>query len=80
MKRLIAAFAALAMLSGGGAPAVGVATAEAAQCCWLYCEAYRDTCVFTFREDREYCNAWYEGCIDGCQYPGGPTSGGGGAF
>ena len=76
MKRLIAALAALAMLSGEGlAPTPAVA---AENCCWLYCETYRDACFWTLRDDREYCEAWYEGCIDGCQYPGGPTSEGGG--
>jgi hypothetical protein len=82
MKRLIAALTALAMLAGGGATPSGMAeAAEAAEsCCWIYCESIRDGCWFTFREDREYCDAWYQGCIDGCQYPGGPTSGGGGAF
>lgn len=75
MKRLIAALAALAMLSGGGAEPAAAAKAD---CCWMYCEAYRDTCFWTFREDRDYCDAWYQGCMDGCQYPGGPTQGGGG--
>ena len=79
MKRLIAVIAALAILTGGGAAPSGIAeAAEASEsCCWIYCEAYRDTCWFTFREDREYCDAWYQGCMDGCKYPGGPTSGGG---
>lgn len=70
MKRLVAALAALAMLAGGGATPAGVAEAAEASCCWLYCEAYRDFCFWTLREDREYCDAWFQGCIDGCQYPG----------
>lgn len=77
MKRLVTALAALAVLLGS--PGDGVPTAEAAEanCCWLYCETYRDTCFWTMRDDREYCEAFYQGCIDGCQYPGGPTQGGG---
>lgn len=83
MKRLIAVLAALAMLAGSGAAPSG--TAEAAEsCCWIYCEAYRDSCWFLFPNDREYCEAWFEGCMDGCQYPGssggGGGGGGGGAF
>ncbi len=78
MKRLLAVLTALAMLAGGGATPSGVAEAAEASCCWLYCETIRDTCWLTMRDDRELCEAYYEGCIDGCQYPGGPTSGGGG--
>jgi hypothetical protein len=80
MKRLVAVLTAMAMLAGGGATPSGIAEAAEAQCCWLYCEAVRDTCWFTSRDDRDLCDAFYQGCIDGCQYPGGPTSGGGGAF
>lgn len=83
MRRLTAALAALAMLAGSGATPAGIAeAAKAGAGCWLFCESYRDVCWFTFTEEREYCSAWYEGCMDGCQYPGGSTSGsgGGGAF
>lgn len=82
MKRLIIALAALAMLGGDGASPDATADAAEAECCWAYCEAYRDVCKILFRADREYCDAWYQGCLDGCKYPGGSTSdgGGGGAY
>ncbi|MFW6088764.1 MAG: hypothetical protein ACODAB_03355 [Gemmatimonadota bacterium] len=81
MHRLIAVLAALAMLAGSGAAPSGMADAAKAEAgCWLFCESYRDVCWFTFTDEREYCDAWYQGCRDGCEYPGGPTSGGGGAF
>lgn len=82
MKRLLAVLTALAMLAGGGATPSGMAEAAVASCCWLYCDAVRDTCWIVFRDDRDLCEAHYEGCLDGCQYPGGPTSGngGGGSF
>lgn len=78
MKRLITMVTALAVLLAGG-PGLEVEDAAAAraaeaECCWLYCEAYRGICQYTFDEDNEFCDAWYRGCIDGCQYPGGPTS------
>lgn len=73
MKRLMTLVAALVVLLGGG-PDLSVSKAEArTQCCWLYCEAYRDVCKLTFDEDAGHCNAFYDGCIDGCRYPG-PTS------
>lgn len=74
MKRLIAALATLVVLAGGRAEPTPAAEAD---CCWLYCETYRDLCKFTNREEPELCDAFYEGCIDGCKYPGGPTSGAG---
>lgn len=80
MKRLIAVLAALAITLGGrggpsSAEAAEAATAAATSCCWLYCETYRDLCFWTMRDDREYCDAWYAGCIDGCQYGRSPESG-----
>lgn len=82
MKRLIAVLTAFVMLAGGGATPSGVAEAAEASCCWLYCEGVRDTCWFIFKEDRDMCDAYYQGCIDGCQYPGASASGngGGGSF
>lgn len=77
MKRLFGALAALSLLIGGSPAPPAAEAAEAAACCWLYCESYRDFCYFTLREDRDLCDAYYQGCIDGCNYPGGPTSGGG---
>lgn len=78
MKRLIAALAALGLLFAGDAappPAEAAEAATATSCCWLYCEMYRDLCFWTMRDDREYCDAWYVGCIDGCQYGKSPESG-----
>lgn len=66
MKRFVIALAALVIVAGAPVPAP-VAAAEAS-CCWLYCESYRDLCVHLSRLDGEYCDAWYQGCIDGCQY------------
>jgi hypothetical protein len=78
MKRLSTMVAALGVLLGGG-PDLQVAEAEAAKaagadCCWLYCESYRGICQYAFNEDNEYCDAFYQGCVDGCRYPDGPTS------
>lgn len=78
MKRLLAVLTAVAMLAGGGATPSGMAEAAESSYCWLYCEAVRDVCWVTFRDDRDICDAYFQGCVDGCQYPGGPTSGGGG--
>ncbi|MFQ5529457.1 MAG: hypothetical protein ACE5FP_03835 [Gemmatimonadota bacterium] len=69
MKRRMALAASLLALAGS----TPTATAEAAEageasCCWLYCESYRMICEGSFGEDEEYCEAFYEGCIDGCQY------------
>jgi hypothetical protein len=79
MKRLIAVLAAFAIALGarGGPPLAEAAEAatSATSCCWLYCETYRDLCFWTMRDDREYCDAWYQGCIDGCQYGRSPESG-----
>jgi hypothetical protein len=79
MKRLIAVLAAFAITLGGrGGPSPAEAAEAAAattSCCWLYCETYRDLCFWTMRDDREYCDAWYAGCIDGCQYGRSPESG-----
>ena len=67
MKRLTVLVASLFLLAGG-APTRTVLAAQAS-CCWLYCESYRTICQISFGEDEEYCDAFYEGCIDGCQYP-----------
>jgi len=79
MKRLITVLAAVVVTLGGngGTPVAeaSAATVTTASCCWLYCESYRDLCFWTMRDDREYCDAWYQGCIDGCQYGKSPESG-----
>jgi len=81
MRRLIAALAALAMLAVSGPAPSGIAEAAEAQAgCWLFCESYREVCWFAFPEEREYCDAWYQGCRDGCEYPGISGGGGGGAY
>lgn len=71
MKRLTVLVASLLALAAG-APSETARAAEAASesCCWLYCESYRMVCERSFGEDGEYCQAFYEGCIDGCQYSG----------
>lgn len=80
MKRLMSVLAALVVVLGADGTRRRVVAAESAaaattSCCWLYCEMYRDTCFWTMRDDREYCDAWYQGCIDGCQYGKSPESG-----
>ena len=75
MRRLIAGLTALFVVLGGN-PVTPVAQADAqTSCCWLYCESFRDLCSWTASDDRDYCDAWYEGCIDGCQYPSSSESG-----
>ena len=72
MKKLTMSFGCLVVLLG--AVPTDLARASAAEeesCCWLYCESYRMICEGSFGEDEEYCQAFYEGCIDGCQYRGG---------
>ena len=72
MKKLMMLVASLFLVSGAvQADAVRAAAAEDESCCWLYCESYRMICEGSFGEDEEYCQAFYEGCIDGCQYEGG---------
>lgn len=72
MKRLTVLAASLFILAAGAPTGTArAAQADGASCCWLYCESYRMICEQTLREDREYCEAFYEGCIDGCQYPNG---------
>lgn len=78
MRKLVitAAACVVAAASGGPERALAAEAAEAAdaECCWLYCETYRDLCEYAFEEDADHCDAFYEGCIDGCRYPDGPTS------
>ena len=78
MKRLMIIAAATSVLAASdnlkAAVAAEVAETTDAECCWLYCEAYRDLCEYAFEEDKDHCDAFYEGCIDGCRYPNGPTS------
>jgi hypothetical protein len=72
MRQHVALAVSLLILAGsapGGT--VQAAETEDASCCWLYCESYRMICEGSFGEDEEYCEAFYEGCIDGCQYSGG---------
>ncbi|TFG63294.1 MAG: hypothetical protein E4H28_06595 [Gemmatimonadales bacterium] len=69
MKRLTVLAASLLVLAAGvPAGTARAAKAESNSCCWLYCESYRMICERSFGEDGEYCKAFYEGCIDGCQY------------
>ena len=72
MKKLMMLTAGLLLTSGGLLTDLArAAVAEDESCCWLYCESYRMICEGSFGEDEEYCQAFYEGCIDGCQYQGG---------
>ncbi len=72
MKRLTVLAASLLALAGGAPTGTALAAvAKHSSCCWLYCEAYRTICQASFGEDENYCDAFYEGCIDGCQYPSG---------
>lgn len=72
MKKLMISFGCLVVLFGAMPTDLArAAAAEEASCCWLYCESYRMICEGSFGEDGEYCQAFYEGCIDGCQYRGG---------
>ena len=52
-----------------GAPTELAIAAESdkATRCWLYCESYRMMCEQALPDDREYCGAFYEGCIYGCK-------------
>lgn len=70
IRRFVTGGFAVAVLLGSGTPPRAVA-AEA-ECCWLYCETYRDMCQFLSDLDPQYCDAWYQGCIDGCQFSKGP--------
>ena len=72
MKRLMVLAASMFVLAGGAPTGTAqAAVAEHASCCWLYCESYRTMCQASFGEDERYCEAFYQGCIDGCQYPNG---------
>lgn len=72
MKKLMMSFGCLMLLFGAVPTDLARAAAtEDESCCWLYCESYRMICEGSFGEDEEYCQAFYEGCIDGCQYAGG---------
>lgn len=72
MKKLMTLMAGLFLLSGAASTDFARAAIAAEEsCCWLYCESYRMICEGSFGEDEEYCQAFYEGCIDGCQYGGG---------
>jgi len=68
MKRLHVLVASLFVLAAG-APVgtAGAAEADRASRCWLYCESYRMMCEQALPDDREYCEAFYEGCMDGCK-------------
>jgi len=71
MKRLITLTVGMLVLLGAIPTDLARAAATEESCCWLYCESYRMICEGSFGEDEEYCQAFYEGCIDGCQYEGG---------
>lgn len=70
-RRTVLAISLLMVAAGEPTAAVHAAQVEGDSCCWLFCESYRMICEGTFGEDEEYCEAFYEGCIDGCQYPAG---------
>jgi hypothetical protein len=69
MKRLTILVASLFVLAPGGPTGtVQAKEADDSYRCWLFCESYRMMCEQALTNNPEYCEAFYEGCIDGCQY------------
>lgn len=64
MRRILAAGAALVMISAAGP----TAPAAEADLCRLYCESVTVGCKVTFGTiDDDYCESWRDGCTAGCE-------------